>query len=107
MFAEDAPLGERAHPLGQLLLPLPVHGDHLHLVHRVPHQLEPIDRGKSSKKALDAGASYLPQFDSQQISKFLASFILVTSKNNCSHNPDLGNPVEEEDVHFCLARGVE
>ena len=60
MFAEDAPLGERAHPLGKLLLPLPVHGDHLHLVHRVPHQLEPIDRGKSSKKALDAGASYLP-----------------------------------------------
>ena len=70
MFAEDAPLRERAHPLGQLLLPLPVHGDHLHLVHCVPHQLEPIGRGKSSKKALDACTSYLPQFESIFFGKF-------------------------------------
>ena len=47
------------HSVGQLFLTLPVHGDHLHLIHCVPNKLEPICWGKSPQQALDACASHL------------------------------------------------
>ena len=59
MFAEYAPLRMGQHSVGQILLALPVHGHHLHLVHCVPNKLEPICRGKSAQQDLDACAAHL------------------------------------------------
>ena len=59
MFAEYASLRMGQHSVGQLLLTLPVHSHHLHLVHCVPNKLEPICRGKSAQQDLDACAAHL------------------------------------------------
>lgn len=93
MFAENAPFGKGHHPVGQLLLALPVHCDHLHLIHCVPHKLEPICRGKSGQQALDACASHLDP--------------IFKDAGQARDQLYLGNPVEEEDVDLCPAGGVE
>ena len=59
MFAEYASLRMGHHSVGQILLALPVHGHHLHLVHGVLNKLEPIFRGKSAQQDLDACAAHL------------------------------------------------
>ena len=93
VFAENAPFGKGHHPVGQLLLALPVHCDHLHLIHCVPHKLEPICRGKSGQQALDACASHLDP--------------IFKDAGQARDQLYLGNPVEEEDVDLCPAGGVE
>ena len=59
VFAEYAPLRMGHHSLRQLLLSLPVHSHHLHLVHCVPNKFEPICRGKFAQQELDACAADL------------------------------------------------
>ena len=95
MFAEYASLRMGQHSVGQLLLTLPVHSHHLHLVHCVPNKLEPICRGKSAQQALDACASHL------------CTYIRLNDAGNKPGQGYLGNPVEEEDVDLCPASGVE
>ena len=95
MFAEYAPFRMGHDSVGQLLLALPAHGDHLHLIHCVANKLEPICRPKSAQQALDACASHL------------CTSIRLNDAGNKPGQGYLGNPVEEEDVDLCPASVVE